>query len=188
MNTVATLHSNAAIVVRPIVLARAMWARSPMPGGLGLKPIKGTWFAHMDKSGGGASVVLPMISCPSCAKMLFLTPTQETARVLGRMLQTIVPVAHSIDTVGKVSPDIRCAHPGCSFHRTVYLDKWDRLRPLYVTAYTEGVSPDLKFAYSHAASQKEARFHLGSGDFNIISVGRAVGVLFDEKTGKVSTD
>ena len=183
MNAVTTIQGNAAVVVRPLVLARAMWPRQDAPGGVGFRPMKGTCYAYLDKAG-PTSIVVPMISCPSCAGLLFIVHTQETARILGRMMRTIVPVAHRVDTVGKVAPDIRCMHKGCNFHRTMYLDKWDRLRPLYSIAYTEGRDIDIKFAFSHAASQREARVHLGTGNFNIIGIGRAVGFLFDEKTRK----
>lgn len=183
MNAVATIQGNASVVVRPLALARAMWPRQDGPSGPGFRPIRGTWYAHLDKSG-PTSIVVPMLSCPSCAGLLFVVHSQPTARILGRMMKTIVPVAHSVSTEGKVSPDIKCMHKGCNFHRTVYLDKWDRLRPLYCIAFTEGRGIDVQFAFSHAVSQKEARVHLGAGNFNIIGIGRAVGFLFDEKTRK----
>ena len=46
MTQSASVYGNASIVVRPLVLARAMWPKSEMPGGVGFRPIKGTWYAH----------------------------------------------------------------------------------------------------------------------------------------------
>ena len=184
----ATVFTNASLVVRPLVLERAMWPRSRSEEGVGFRPIKGTWYAYTEKRGYNSSIVVPLVSCPSCAGLLFLSPSQEVARTLGRLFGRIVPVAHRIDEVGKVSPDIKCMHAKCSFHRTLYLDKWNNLRPLYVTAFTEGAGIDVKFAYSHAASRKEALFHLGAGNHKVIEVGRAVGYMYDEATGKVTAD
>jgi hypothetical protein len=184
MTATASVYAQASIVIHPIALERAVWQRQRGLAGLGLKPIKGTWYALTEKRGFNSSVIVPIISCPSCAGLLFISNKPEAAQVIGRMVGHIVPVAHAVDLKGKIAPDIRCMHDGCSFHRTVYLDKWDRLRPLYCTAYTRDSSIDIEFAFSHAASAKEARFHLGAGNFNIIGVGRAVGFLFDEKARK----
>jgi hypothetical protein len=185
----ATVHSQASIVVDPEVIPRATWGRQVGPRGEPMfRPIRGTWYAAMYKPRVGASIVVPMMSCPSCAGMLFLSHRADTARILGSWMGRIVPVAHSIALTGKVAPDLRCSQPRCGFHRTVYLDKWDRLRPLYCTAYVEGSNPEIKFAYSHATSQKEARFHLGKGNYHVLSVGRAVGFKFDEKKNKLTAD
>lgn len=185
----ASVFSQASLVVQPEIVPRAMWGKKLGPKGEPMfRPVKGSWYAHMHKPRIGASVVVPILSCPACAGLLFLSHRPETARVLGGWMGRVVPVAHSISLVGKVSPDLKCSQPRCGFHRTVYLDKWDRLRPLYCTAYTEGSNPEIQFAYSHATSMKEARFHLGAGRFNVISVGRAIGFKFDEVKNKLSAD
>jgi hypothetical protein len=187
----AFVHSNAAVIVRPVVLPRAVWPRKSSPGGLSLSPVPGTWYAFEDKGDGPRGTIvrplIPMISCPACAGLLFLSHTPEGARALGRMVKAVVPIAHRISHEGKVAPDIKCTHGTCSFHRTVYLDKWDKTRPLYCAAYCEGRDPEIKFCYSHATSPAEARLHLGPGDFTIVGIARAIGFAFDEKTRKFET-
>lgn len=188
MTQSASIIGNASVVVRPLVLERALWpSKAGGPGALALRPIPGTWHAHMDKSG-HTSVVVPLVSCPACGGMLFIVPSQDTARVLGRMMGRIVPVAHKVSIEGKVSPDVRCMHGKCSFHKTLYLDKWDRLRPLYATAYVRDGSHKIEISYSHASSQKEARFHLGALKCKILGIGRAIGFFVDETTGRVTAD
>jgi hypothetical protein len=196
MTQAISIQSAASVVVEPLVLRRAKWPRVMTARGPSFRTIPDTWYAHIEKRGFNSSVVLPIVCCPRCKKMFFLIHTQDASQAFTRMTGAPVPVTHRISPIGEVkvlngkdrSGDVVCPHPGCGLHRHVYLDQWDKLRPLYVAAYTEGSSVEVKFAYSHATSMAEARYHLGAGKFNVISVGRAVGFLFDEKTNKTSAD
>ena len=101
-----------------------------------------------------------------------------------------VPVAHGIDYRGKVSPDFQCGHGACSFHRRVYLDRWNKTKALYAIAYVEGVHGNICIDYTHAIDRKEASFHFGkrSKNVRIIDMAPAVGFYVDEKTGRMTAD
>lgn len=196
MTQAVSIQSTASVVVEPLVLRRARWPRVVTERGPSFRTIPDTWYAHIEKRGFNSSVVLPIICCPRCKKMSFLVHTQDAAAAFTRMTGSPVPVTHRISPVGEVkvlngkdrSGDVMCPHTGCGLHRHVYLDQWDKLRPLYCTAYVEGSSPEVRFAYSHASSTKEARFHLGAGKFQVISVGRAIGFLYDEAKKTMTAD
>jgi hypothetical protein len=190
MTATATVHTQASMSVRPIALALKKWETMRTPNGqLGLRPEKGTWHAQIVRGASRTdSTVVPMVACPRCAHLLILTPTPGAARAVSRMLGKAIPVAHSIDSYGKVSPDLLCMHGGCDFHRTIYLDQWNRQKPLYAIAYTKDGGDELLIDYCHATNQREARAHLGAGNFNVIAVGPAVGFWQNEKTGKLSTE
>ena len=186
----STIHSQASIDVRAIALPRAKWEIAVSPDGrLACQPEKGTWCAHIVRGRSAHEViVVPMIACPSCNGLLMLTPSRGAAKVATRLLHMPVPIAHHIDHLGKVSPDIRCQHGRCSFHRKVYLDRWNKTKALFAIAYTRGAHGEIEIAYSHAIDSREARMHLGTGDFRIIASGPAVGFFVDEKTGRMTAD
>jgi len=188
MGAAATVRSSASLVVEPLVLRRAMWPRLMTDRGPSFRPIPGTWYAHIEKHGYGASVVLPIVSCSKCTKIFFLVHTAPASEAFTRMTGAAVPVTHRISPIGEVrvlrgkeaEGDVECPH--CGLHRHLYLDQWNRLRPLYCTAYVrEGTVAPVLFMYSHASTAKEARFHMGAVRHQVIAVGRAVGFLFDEK-------
>ena len=186
MNAV-TVRSATSLVVEPLVLRRAMWPKVMTDRGPSFRPVPGSWYAHVEKRGYGASVVLPIVACPKCSKHFFLVHTAPASEAFTRMTGTPVPVTHRISPVGEVKVlatgrreegDVECPH--CGMHRHLYLDQWNKLRPLYCIAYIEGGQPPVQFAYSHASSRKEALFHFGGRKVQVIDVGRAVGMLFDE--------
>src|SRR5271166_3850807 len=110
----AQVHSQASIDVRSIVLPRAQWETSRTPEGQpAFLPQKGTWYGYVIRGRIPSDVtVVPMIGCPSCGGALFLSHSPGAARFLSKMLGAIVPVAHRIDHLGKVSPDLLCKHGG----------------------------------------------------------------------------
>lgn len=190
----ATISSRAAIDVRAIVLPRAGWAYDFIGGRLAVTPQKGTWYGHVARGKSAHDViVIPMIGCPSCGGLIFLSHTPETAKALSQMHGGVqVPIAHRIDHLGKVSPDILCKHGRCDFHRRVYLDKWNKTKALWAIAY---VTPEgkIQIDYCHAVDRKEAAFHYagshgGRKGCRFIDAGPAVGFYVDEKTGRMTAD
>jgi hypothetical protein len=187
----AVIHSQASINVRSVVLPRAKWEITRVADGrMAAVPRAGTWFAHILRSR-NAMTVVPMIGCPNCGGLLLLSHDEMSARELRLMTGLPVPVAHRIDKFGKVSPDVLCKHGRCDFHRRVYLDRWQKTKPLYAIAYVNcdrGEHGEIEIAYSHALNEKEARMHLGFGNFRIIGAGPAIGFFVDEKTGRATAE
>jgi len=198
-----SVHTSASVIVRPLVLPRAKWSfdaiggvrgggdRGPGgPGELAFRPMKGTWYGHVVRGKSAHDViVLPIIGCPTCNSPLFLAHRADTAKMLSRLMRRPVPVVHKIDHLGKVQPDIQCG--GCGFHRKIYLDRWNKTKPLYALAYVDmrkGAERKIEIAYSHSIDTREARFHLGPGKYDVIAGGPAIGFFVDEKTGRVTTD
>ena len=192
-SSAAIVHEQASIDIRSIVLPRAVWERARTPEGLMLKPEKGTWYAHVVRGRSAHDVtILPMIACPACGGLLYLSHTKETAKVLGAMLGRPGPVAHSIDYLGKVSPDILCRHGRCDFHRRVVLDRWNKTKALYAVAYVDSLGGGhgrIQIDYCHAVDRKEALFHFARAkNRRLIDAGPAVGFFVNEQTGRVTAD
>lgn len=197
-----TIHSHASIDVRTEVISRAQWPRVSTPDGrVAYEPVKGTWYGQVVRGRERHAVtVIAMISCPSCAKLLMLSHSVQAARALRAMTGMVVPVAHQIDYLGKVSPDLRCTHGSCGFHRKVYLDRWNKTKPLFALAYVDlskGEHGEIEIAYSHSIDTREAMFHLGKTGKSIRVLtdakgrpvaGPAVGIYIDEKTGRITAD
>jgi hypothetical protein len=182
----------AAAISRPVVLARATW--KPREDGRGLRADRGTWCPLKGEQGGG-SVIVPLLSCPSCEQVTVLVPDMRIAGMLRRMGLPF-PVGHDdhpplfdIDRLGKVTaksfgPEFACAHKTCSFRRRIYLDKWQHEKPLWVVAYIEPPALEPEFTYCHASSRVEAIHHFGAaGNRRIIDAGPAVGFFTNEQTG-----
>ena len=188
MTSTYEVHSTSSIIVRPIVLRRAEWATHERA--VGPTVIPGTWYAHVVRGRDAWDVaVIPFIGCPLCGKKNVLVHNEQAAAIVARGIgQPVVPVTHTNDHLGKVSPDVMCMTPGCSFHRQVYLDRWNKTKPLYAIAYTRGQSTKIEIAYSHSIDAREARIHLGVGDYNIIGAGPAIGFFVNERTGRMTTD
>lgn len=188
------VHASASIQVRALVLPRAQWETEVAMQGRAYTPVRGTWCAHVERGRNAHDVtVVAMIACPSCGGLTYLSHSREAARILGRWMGGVqVPVAHSVDHLGKVSPDILCKHGRCDFHRTVYLDRWNKTKALFAIAYVDDRLPEgkrkIEIAYSHAVDTKEARFHLGPGKFRVIAGGPAIGFFVDVKTGRMTAD
>jgi hypothetical protein len=189
----STVHSRASIDVRAIALPRAGWETDYIGGRLSVKPQKATWYGHVVRGKSAHDVtVLPMIGCPSCGGVLFISHTPETAKALGQLLGMKVPVAHRVDSLGKVSPDILCQHGRCDFHRRVYLDKWNKTKQLWAIAYIDADSV-IKIDYCHAVDRREAAHHYAASTAlrkgcRFIDAGPAVGFYVNEKTGRVTAD
>jgi len=193
----ATTHSSASLQVRALVLPRARWqitqpwAMERARNDLQFRPVKGTWYGHVIRGKAAHDVaVLAIVGCPSCGRALFLTHSPEAASFLKKALRLPVPVAHSIDHLGKVTPDLQCKHAGCSFHRKVYLDRWNKTKPLFAIAYVDMSKKrqEIEIAYSHAIDAKEARFHLGPGNYSVIAAGPAIGFHYNEKTNRLTAE
>ena len=188
-----TVHSQASIDVRTIVLPRANWERARTPQGAALRPQKGTWYPHVVRGRSAHDVtIVPLLGCPKCGGLLYLSHTPATAKALGVILGAEGPVAHSIDTLGRVSPDILCRHDHCGFHRRVILDRWNKTKALYAVAYVDsskGEHGQIQIDYCHATDRKEALFHFAkSQSRRLIDAGPAVGFFVNEKTGRVTAD
>jgi hypothetical protein len=196
-----TIHSNASINIGTVVLPRARWNRAPTPDGrIAYEPIKGTWYGQVIRGRERHAVtVIAIISCPSCGKLLMLSHSPDAARGLRAMTGMQVPVAHQIDYQGKVSPDVRCMHKPCEFHRKVYLDRWNKTKPLYAIAYVDlakGEHGEIEISYCHAIDPKEALFHFQHGrNVRILTlpngrpaIGPAISFYVDEKTGRITAD
>jgi hypothetical protein len=186
----ATVHTHASITIGSVVLRRAKWETARDPSGrIAVNPQRGTWHGHIVRGRNKhETVVVPMVGCPSCGGVLFLSHSPDAAAVLAILLGVRVPV----DTLGKVTPDLQCQHGRCDFHRTVYLDRWNKTKPLYAIAYINRSAGRgagrIEIAYSHALNAQEARFHLGRGAFDVIGAGPAIGFYVDEKTGRVTAE
>lgn len=85
---------------------------------------------------------------------------------------------HTIDAVGKVSPDFPCRH--CDLHRILYLDRYYD-KPLYCMTYIE--DGNIKFLYTHATSQQEARKNMGYKSYKIVAIAPAIGFEVVKTTG-----
>lgn len=189
----AVVHTQASLTVRAAVLPRATWETEiGGDGRMTFRPKKGTWHGHIVRGSSRFDrITVPMIACPSCAGVLFLSPSPEAARALSKMLGVAVPQAHRIDSLGKVTPDVLCKHGRCDFHRKVYLDRYRDSKPLYACAYVNldaGQHGAIEIAYSHARTATEARHHLGRGNYRVIGAGPAIGFFVNEQTGRVTTD
>jgi hypothetical protein len=132
--------------------------------------IPGTWIkpeSWMNKK------ILAAFSCPNCKEIRFL-----------------IEGIHTIDHMGRVKPDVQCkaraslSNIECSFHRRVYLDKWNK-KTLYAVAIENWTgfkwTPEIR--YTHADSEAEARFMMGEGQFRIVACGPAVGFFVEDKVG-----
>lgn len=188
-----SVTAQASLDVQACVLPRAQWETSTSyDGRVSIRPEKGTWYGHVVRGTAAHDVVaIPMLDCPSCGKLLMLSHTEDAAKAIGRLFKvpSFRPV-HKVNHLGKVSPDIRCMHPGCSFHRTVYLDRWLKTKPLYACAYIRTGGKRIEIDYSHAIDRKEALFHMGfkKGEVKVIATGPAVGFFVDERTGRITAE
>jgi hypothetical protein len=190
MNEASTyeIHSTSSVITRPVVLSRAQWKTGPGT----VEPQAGTWFAFKDHGPNGNGIlanVVPMIGCPRCSGLIVLSCDSASSAYLARVMRRAqVPVVHAIDRLGKVTPKVKCMHAGCGFEGSLYLDRWQDAKPLFAIAYTRGSRGRIEIAYSHATNAKEARVHLGPGDFHVIGAGPAIGFFVDEKTGRITAD
>ena len=193
MEATATIDTRASIDIRSVVLPRANWERVKTPNGVAVRPQKGTWYAHVVRGTAAHDVtIIPMIACPACGGLVYLSHTLETAKALGAMLGRPGPVAHSIDRIGRVSPDVMCRHGRCAFHRRVILDRWNKTKALYAVAYVDSLGGGhgrIQIDYCHAVDRKEALFHFARGkNRRLIDAGPAVGFFVNEQTGRVTAD
>ncbi len=185
MNAAVEIQTHASLNARPIALARATWEIEETARGRAVRPVKATWTVQKIRG-----AIVPLIGCPNCGGLTMLVTRDMVEK--GVVTGVGARKVHEIDRYGKVTPDVKCmggTSPGgpCDFHRTVYLDKWNRLKPLYAVAYTKPGSLKIEIAYCHASNQREARIHLGHEKIRLIAIGPAVGFFVDEATGKVTT-
>jgi hypothetical protein len=113
--------------------------------------------------------ILAAFSCPNC-----------------QVISSLIDGIHKIDHVGKVQPDVQCKAGNCTFHRRMYLDRWNK-KPLYAVALEnwnhrlQKWTPEIR--YTHADSEAEARFMIGQGPFRIVGAAPAIGYFVDDKMG-----
>lgn len=146
-----------------------------------------TWCRYLGEQA-GSSVVVPMISCPRCNRIMFIFPDEEAVGVLvKRGVDRAKCRVSRVDRLGKVTPDVQCGGPGCHWSGAIYLDRWQDARPLWCVAYVEGKSKQIELSFCHAVSAQEAAFQLGEAGPSgrtIIASGHAVGFkITDEHTG-----
>jgi len=150
-------------VVRPLIFSREDW---PMVGEgrkAQIQGLPGTWFKLPENS--PLKGALTLICCPGCKKISILLKKDR-----------------KIDVFGKVSPSFKCASKECSFHHTIYLDKWHDGKTLYAIATIE--RGKIEFTYCHATNDTEARFHLGAGRYKIIGIAPAIGLWANDRNGR----
>ncbi len=187
----AQVQSQTAIDIRSLVLPRARWEVSKGPDGRPcFAPQKGTWYGRVFRGRAAHDVLtVAMIACPACGGASFLSHSPAAAKVVSRLTGMPCPVAHRVDYLGKVSPDLQCGRLSCSFHRRVFLDRWNKTKALYAIAYIEGEHGAIQIDYTHAIDRREARFHFGKRkEVRIIDMAPAVGFYVDEKTGRMTAD
>lgn len=114
--------------------------------------------------------IYALVSCPNC---------HGVSMVADRVTKC--------DIKGHMTPDFKCMHPDCGFHRTAYLDNWND-RVLYACSYWKGAN--LEIAYVHGNTPAMARLELGASckDEDIVAIGPAIGFFVDEqadKTGRI---
>jgi hypothetical protein len=198
------VQTRAALNTKPAVLPRAEWKVSNAPDGTPAfgsvrgGPIpRGTWFAWILRKRDGGTVVMPLVSCPKCGGLTRLHTDKSTPIYRVAYGRPNLPVVHKVESNGKVSPDVACANPRCDFHRTVYLDRWNRTKPLWAIAYVEMPSGRIQIDYTNAVNGKEALFHFGMAvkdgkivstrkNVQVIGAGPAVGFFVNERTGKMA--
>jgi len=164
MSDLAVRSTVTASHVEPFVFKKLDWEYSKTADGSPtVKGFAGTWTTPYE---GAPPWLLAMVSCPACG-MNFLLHNR----------------IHSIDRLGKISPDLRCTK--CSFIRPCYLDKWNS-QPLYACAIEVDGEPQIH--YMHASNQAEARLHLGpvihKKSFRIVALGRAIAFVANDDHGE----
>lgn len=192
-DTSYSVSSQVSLHVQACVLPRAEWDVSESyDGRISIRPIQGTWYGHVVRGASAHEVALiPMLGCLGCGKLLMLSHTEESAKCIGKLFKvpTFRPV-HRINHLGKVSPDLKCMHHGCDFHRTVYLDRWLKTKALYACAYIRKGAKKIEIDYSHAIDAKEALFHMGfkPREVKVIACGPAISFFVDDKTGRITAE
>lgn len=159
--------STTSLSIRPFVFRKADW--SYVKNGEGRPGIEsaipGTWDTGPIHS---PSWLLAIVCCPAC-----------------RGLSMLRKEIHAIDSLGKISPDLYCPYnkngQRCGFHRKAYLDEWNK-KTLYACAVERNGKPEIH--YMHAKDQKEARIHLGPGNYHIVAIGRAIGFFVHDAHGE----
>jgi len=157
----ATVDTSPSLVIRPFVFPKKEWEM--LEDGNQVKAIPGSWTPKHKRH---PSLWLALVSCPNCKNISILHKS-----------------IHAIDHLGKLTPSYACKYPGCTFHRGVYLDEWNK-KPLYACAVIE--NNKIKHYYTHATSQGEARVQLGIGNYTeIVAIGRAIGFFVEDKQGLI---
>lgn len=146
----------------PLVLRRARWARSTSGQVL---PVPATWdeCPEVDR-------VLALVGCPKCGKA-----------------NGLVESVHSVTSTGEVQPRFQCAE--CDFARGIYLDRWNKRKPLYAIAIERRAGNRIvaEMHYAHASNEREARFHLGPGNYRVVAVAPAVGYHAEDDNGEAAS-
>lgn len=165
------ITSSASLVVRPFVFRKADWIYyGDESNRQTVRGTPGTWDTGPIHK---PDWLLGIVCCPACSG-----------------LSMIHRKVHTIDELGHITPDLRCPYnkngQRCGFHRKVYLDEWNK-KALYACAVERNGKPEIH--YMHADNQREARLHLGPGNYQIVAIGRAIGFFVHDSHGEdLSTD
>lgn len=161
MESTSSVDRSPSLIVRPFIFPKADWAFTGEGEQRMIQGVPGTWH---DRWPGAPHWLLGLVCCPNC----------HNVSTLGKQV-------HQVDHVGKLSPSFQCKYGTCTFHRDAYLDDWNN-KPLYAMAVErDGKCPEIH--YTHAHSAEEARIQLGSGNYHIAAIGRAIGFFVDDKEG-----
>ena len=170
MNKVS-VDSSPSLIVDSVVLPKSTWEFStPEEGSIHapdlISYVPGTWIERLSWMN---PRLLAAFCCPNC-----------------RGIRYLVKGIHTIDHLGLVKPDISCKNGPCTFHRKVYLDRWNK-KPLYASAIERIVNGKIvpEIHHTHATTPQEAAFHLGQGNYKIVAIGPAIG--FKVADGKDDT-
>lgn len=145
-----------------IVLRKAEWERN---GAGGILPVPETWTRFRE-----APEILALISCPRC-----------------KAPNALLGGKHAISRDAcKVTPYFECAH--CRYRpESLHLDSFFD-KPLYAIAIErfdrESQAWIAEIHHCHARDEREARFHLGRGDYRIVAVAPAIGYHVADEHGE----
>jgi hypothetical protein len=152
--------------LQPFVFEKAEWEMN-IDGNI--RPTQGTWMRPTHPK---LKELLPkdcfaIFSCPNCGNV-----------------SAYRNKFHKVDNLGKVtlSPNVHddrlptCR--ACNFDCIVYLDKFHN-KPLYCMSYVE--NEELKFLYTHATTQTEARRAFGNMNYNIVGIAPAIGFHIEKE-------
>lgn len=149
-----SVDSRASINIEPMVLPLEEWTLLGAGTELQINGVPGSWCRKPKRL--VAPQMMAMVCCPNC-----------------KNISVLHKKVHEIDRFGKVTPDFICKYTGCSFHRKLYLDKWND-KPLYICTIVRAEKAEYEHIFCHARSQAEARLHIGPGVYTIVAIGLAV--------------
>ena len=181
MNATATLRPD--VTAAPRVVTVPCARKWPVAlDGRSLRPIRNTWHPHLvRRTEDSAPYVVPIVSCPRCARTISLVTDADVARVLQAKARPGVSVrpTHDIAVDGTVSPELRC---GCGWFGPVVLGGWNGWQTLYCAMVLDGRDPLMRALYTHAADEIAARQGVAKVGRRIVSLSP---VIRNEREGLI---